>query len=94
MTIRLSDHFNYKKLLRFVLPSILMMVFTSVYGVVDGIFVSTVVGNTAFKAVNLVLPLPMALGSLGFMLGAGGSALVAKPSARATKKGRTKSFLW
>ncbi len=78
MAIRLSDHFNYKKLLRFVLPSILMMVFTSVYGVVDGIFVSTVVGNTAFKAVNLVLPLPMALGSLGFMLGAGGSAIVSK----------------
>lgn len=78
MAIKLSDHFNYKKLLRFVLPSILMMVFTSIYGVVDGIFVSTVVGDTAFKAVNLVMPLPMALGSLGFMLGAGGSAIVSK----------------
>lgn len=78
MAIRLSDHFTYRKLFKFVYPSILMMVFTSVYGVVDGIFISTIVGDVAFNAVNLVMPLPMALGSLGFMLGTGGSAIVSK----------------
>ena len=76
--IQLSDHFTYGRLIRFVLPSIFMMIFTSIYGVVDGIFIARVVGETAFAAVNLVMPLIMALGSVGFMLGAGGSAIVAK----------------
>lgn len=76
--IQLSDHFTYSRLLRFVLPSVIMMVFTSVYGVVDGIFVSNLVGKTAFAAVNLIWPVVMMLGTLGFMFGAGGSALVAK----------------
>ena len=77
-TIQLSDHFTYSRLLRFVMPSIIMMLFTSVYGVVDGIFVSNLVGKTAFAAVNLIWPVVMILGTLGFMFGAGGSALVAK----------------
>ena len=76
--IRLSDHFTYSKLLRFTLPSIVMMVFTSIYGVVDGLFVSNFVGKTPFAAVNLVMPFIMIFGGIGFMFGTGGSALVAK----------------
>ena len=76
--IQLSDHFTYKKLLRFTLPSIVMMVFTSIYGVVDGLFVSNFVGKTPFAAVNLVMPFIMIFGGIGFMFGTGGSALVAK----------------
>lgn len=78
MKIQLSDHFTTGKLLRFVAPSIVMMIFTSVYGVVDGLFVSNFVGKTAFAAVNLIFPLLMILGALGFMIGTGGSALVAR----------------
>lgn len=78
MNIQLSDHFNYKKLIRFVLPSIGMMIFTSIYGVVDGLFVSNYVGKTAFAAINLIIPFTMVLGAIGFMLGTGGNALVAK----------------
>ncbi len=78
MKIQLSDHFTYKRLFRFVWPSIIMMVFTSIYGVVDGLFISNFVGKTAFAAVNLVIPFTMVLGAIGFMLGTGGSALVAK----------------
>lgn len=78
MTIQLSEHFNYKKLLRFVFPSIIMMIFTSIYGVVDGLFVSNYAGKTAFAAVNLIMPFLMILGALGFMFGTGGSAIVAK----------------
>ena len=78
MKIQLSEHFTYKKLLRFVLPSIIMMIFTSIYGIVDGLFVSNYVGKTAFAAVNLVMPLMMGVSALGFMVGTGGSAIVAK----------------
>lgn len=78
MRIQLSDHFTYKKLLRFVLPSIIMMVFTSIYGVVDGLCVSNFVGKTPFAAINLIMPFVMIFGGIGFMFGTGGSALVAK----------------
>lgn len=78
MKIRLSDHFTYKKLLRFTLPSIVMMIFTSIYGVVDGLFVSNFVGKTSFAAVNFIMPFLMMLGAVGFMFGTGGSALIAK----------------
>ncbi|MCU6747717.1 MATE family efflux transporter [Faecalicatena acetigenes] len=78
MAIQLSDHFNYKRLLKFVFPSIIMMVFTSIYGVVDGLFVSNIVGKAAFAAINLIMPVDMIFGGIGFMLGTGGSALVAK----------------
>lgn len=78
MRIQLSDHFTYRKLLRFTLPSIVMMVFTSIYSVVDGLFVSNFVGKGPFTAVNLVMPVVMIFGGLGFMFGTGGSALVAK----------------
>ena len=75
--IQLSDHFGYRKLLRFSLPSIAMMMFTSIYGVVDGFFISNYVGETAFAAVNLILPYCMAFGAIGSLFGVGGSALVA-----------------
>lgn len=78
MRIQLSDHFTYKRLLRFVMPSIVMMIFTSIYGVVDGLFVSNFVGKTPFAAINLIMPLLMGLGTIGFMIGTGGSALVSK----------------
>ena len=78
MRIQLSDHFTYKKLLRFTLPSIMMLIFTSVYGVVDGFFVSNFVGKTPFAAVNFIFPLLMVFGAIGSMFGAGGSALIAK----------------
>ena len=76
--IRLSDHFTYGKLLCFTLPSMVMMVFTSIYGVVDGLFVSNFVGKTDFASVNLVMPFVMILGGMGFMIGTGGTALVSK----------------
>ena len=78
MKIQLSDHFTYSKLLRYTLPSIAMMVFTSIYGVVDGFFVSNWVGKTPFTAVNLIYPVLMILGCAGFMYGTGGGALIAK----------------
>lgn len=78
MKIKLSEHFTYKKLLQFTMPTVVMMVFTSLYGIVDGLFVSNLVGKTAFAAVNLILPFPTILSALGFMVGAGGSALVSK----------------
>lgn len=78
MKIQLSDHFNYKKLLQFTLPSIIMMIFTSIYSVVDGFFVSNFVGKTPFAAVNFIMPFLMILGAIGFMFGTGGSALISK----------------
>ena len=78
MEIKLSDHFNYRKLIRFTLPSIVMMIFTSLYGIVDGFFVSNFAGKDAFTAVNFIWPFVMVLGAVGFMFGAGGSALIAK----------------
>lgn len=78
MKIKLSDHFTYSKLLRFVFPSIIMMVFTSIYGVVDGLFVSNFAGKTAFASINLVMPFVMILGGIGFMIDTGGTAFVSK----------------
>jgi len=78
MSIQLSDSFNYKKLIRFTLPSIAMMIFMSIYGVVDGFFVSNYAGKTPFAAVNLIYPFLMILSTAGFMFGTGGSAIVAK----------------
>ena len=86
MNIQLSDHFGYAKLLRFTLPSIAMMIFTSIYGVVDGLFVSNFVGKTEFAAVNFIFPFLMILGTVGFMLGTGGSALIAKTMGEGDKE--------
>ena len=92
MKIQLSEHFTYKKLLRFVLPSIIMMIFTSIYGVVDGLFVSNYVGKTAFAGLNLIIPFIMALSALGFMMGTGGSAIVAKTLGEGKKKKANEYF--
>ncbi len=93
--IKLSDHFNYRKLLRFTLPSIVMLIFTSVYGIVDGFFVSNFVGKTPFTAVNFIMPFLMILGSLGFMFGTGGGALIALTlgEGKPEKANKTFSFL-
>lgn len=78
MRIKLSDHFTLKRLLKFVFPSIIMMIIISIYGVIDGFFVSNYVGKSAFSSLNLVMPFIMILGGMGFMIGTGGSALVSK----------------
>lgn len=78
MRIQLSDHFTYKKLLRFVISPILMMICTSLYEIVDGFFVSNYVGKTPFAAVNLIMPVCMAFGTTGIMIGTGGSAVISK----------------
>ena len=78
MKIQLSDHFTYGKLFRFTFPSIIMMIFTSIYSVVDGFFVSNFAGKTAFASINLIMPFLIILGSLGFMIGTGGTALVSR----------------
>ena len=78
MSIELSEHFTYKKLIKFTLPTIVMMIFSSIYGIVDGLFVSNCVGSDAFAAVNLIMPALMIFGSVGFMIGTGGSAIVSK----------------
>lgn len=77
-TIQLSDHFTYRKLLRFTMPTVLMMLFASFYVIVDGLFVSNYIGKAAFAAVNLIWPFPMIIGALGYMFGSGGCALVSK----------------
>jgi len=92
MAIQLSDHFTYRRLLRFVWPPITMMIFTSIYGVVDGFFISNYVGKIPFAAVNLIMPFLMILGALGFMLGAGGSALVAKTLGEGKKEKANQIF--
>ena len=92
MKISLSEHFGYSKLLRFTLPSIAMMIFTSVYSVVDGYFVSNYAGKAEFTAVNLIMPYLMILGAIGFMFGAGGSALVAKRLGEGNQSGARSLF--
>ncbi len=92
MQIGLGEHFNYNKLLRFVMPSILMMIFTSIYSVVDGLFVSNMVGKTAFAAVNFVIPLTMGLAAIGFMIGTGGNAIVAKTLGEGDRKKANEYF--
>lgn len=92
MTIQLSDHFTYKKIVRYVLPSILMMIFTSLYGIVDGFFVSNFVGKSAFAAVNLMMPVLLGICSVGFMLGTGGSAIVSKTLGEGKKELAHKYF--
>lgn len=84
--IQLSDHFDYRRLLRFTFPSVIMLVFTSIYGVVDGFFVSNFAGKTPFAAVNFIMPLLLILGCVGFMFGTGGSALIAKTMGEGRKE--------
>lgn len=92
MRIGLSEHFTYKKLLKFVAPSIIMMVFLSVYSVVDGLFVSNFVGSDAVAAINYIFPVIMVFGAIGFMLGTGGSALVSKTLGEGDKEKANEYF--
>lgn len=92
MNIQLSDHFNYRKLIKFTLPSIAMMIFTSIYSVVDGFFVSNFAGKTPFAAVNLIMPVLMIMGTVGFMFGTGGTALVAKTYGEGEKEKANRYF--
>lgn len=92
MKIQLSEHFNYTKLLKFTFPSIMMLIFTSIYGVVDGFFVSNMVGKTPFAAVNFIMPVLMILGAFGFVFGAGGSALIAKTLGEGKKEKANRLF--
>lgn len=92
MNIGLSEHFTYKKLIKFTIPTIIMMIFTSIYGIVDGIFVSNCVGSDAFAAVNLIMPALMIFGSVGFMIGTGGSALVSKTIGEGDKEKANRYF--
>lgn len=92
MKIQLSDHFSYSKLIKFTLPTIAMMIFTSIYGVVDGVFVSNCVGSDAFAAVNLIMPIIMILGSVGFMIGTGVSAIVSKTLGEGKKEKANEYF--
>ena len=91
-TIQLSDHFNYAKLLKFTFPSIAMIIFTSIYGVIDGFFVSNYVNEAAFTAVNFIMPFLMLLGTVGFMFGTGGSALIAKTMGQGEKETAERIF--
>ena len=90
--IRLSDHFSYGRLIRFTMPTIIMMIFTSIYGVVDGLFVSNVVGKTEFAALNFVFPFIMVLGGAGFMIGTGSTALVAQQLGQGNKQKANHTF--
>ena len=90
--IQLSDHFHYRRLLRFTMPAILMLIFTSVYSIVDGFFVSNFTGKTPFAAVNFIMPLLMILGCAGFMFGTGGGALIAKTIGVGDRKGANELF--
>lgn len=90
--IQLSDHFTYRRLLRFTFPSVVMMIFTSIYGVVDGIFVSNFAGKTPFAAINLIMPYLMILGTIGFMIGSGGTALISMTMGAGDKKKANEIF--
>ena len=92
MKIQLSDHFTYSRLIRFTLPSMAMMIFTSIYGVVDGFFVSNFAGKTAFAAVNLIMPFLMITATVGFMLGTGGTAIVARALGEGRKEYANRCF--
>jgi len=92
MRIQLSDHFTYSKLIRFTLPSIGMMIFTSIYSIVDGFFVSNFVGKTSFAAVNFIFPFLMVIGAIGAMIGTGGSALIAKTLGEGKKEKANELF--
>lgn len=90
--VQLSDHFTYGRLLRFTAPSVVMLIFTSLYGVVDGFFVSNFVGKTAFTAVNFIMPFLMIMGAIGFLFGTGGGALIAKTMGEGDREQANRQF--
>ncbi len=92
MRIQISDHFDYKRLMRFALPSVAMTIFTSIYSVVDGFFVSNFVGKTPFAAVNFIMPILLLLGAVGYIFGTGGNALVSKTMGEGNHEKANKIF--
>ena len=90
--IHLSDHFTFRKIFRFTISPILMMLFTSIYWIVDGFFISNYVGSSAFAGVNLIFPVVMIVACIGFMFGAGGSALVSKKLGEGNKEDANQTF--
>lgn len=92
MKIELSEHFTYKKLIKFTLPTIVMMIFTSIYGVVDGVFISNVAGSNSFASINLIMPVIMIIGTIGFMIGTGGSAIISKTLGEGNKEEANRQF--
>ena len=92
MHIGLGEHFDSKKLIKFTIPTIAMMIFTSIYGVVDGLFISNVVGSNAFASINLIMPAIMIIGTIGFMIGTGGSAIISKTLGEGNKEEANKYF--
>ena len=90
--MQLSGHFGFRRLLKYTVPSIIMMIFTSVYGVVDGFFVSNYTGKTSFAAVNFIMPVLMVLGCVGFMFGTGGSAVISKTMGEGDRKKASEIF--
>ena len=92
MKIELSEHFTYKKLIKFTLPTIVMMIFTSIYGVVDGVFISNVAGSNSFASINLIMPVIMIIGTIGFMIGTGGSAIISKTLGEGKKEEANRQF--
>ena len=92
MVIQLSEHFTYRKLLKFTFPSMVMMVFSSIYGVVDGIFVSNFAGKMPFAAINLIMPYIMMFGTLGIMIGTGGTALITKTLGEGKREAANRLF--
>ena len=92
MKIELSEHFTYKKLIKFTLPTIIMMIFTSIYGVVDGVFISNVAGSNSFASINLIMPVIMIIGTIGFMIGTGGSAIISKTLGEGNKEEANRQF--
>lgn len=92
MRIQLSDHFTYGKLIRFTIPSIAMMIFTSIYGVIDGFFISNFAGKTPFSAINLIMPFLMIAATVGLMFGTGGTAIVAKTLGEGKKEKANQYF--
>ena len=90
--IKLSEHFTFSKIFKFTLPSVTMMVFLSIYSIVDGFFVSNFVGKIPFASLNLVFPLIMLMGAIGLMIGTGGSAFVAKTIGQGNREKANKIF--
>lgn len=92
MNIQLSDHFTYRRLIRFTISTVLMLICTSMYSIVDGLFVSNYVGKMPFAATNLIWPVSMGIAAIGFMLGTGGSAIVAKTLGEGKKEKANQYF--
>ena len=92
MNIQLSDHFTYRRLIRFTISTVLMLICTSMYSIVDGLLVSNYFGKMQFSSTNLIWHVSMGIAAIGFMLGTGGSAIVAKTLGEGKKEKANQYF--